>query len=83
MILSRLDVSDRTQATVAALQRGIVRLPVWYAALAMWTVVAGLAFQPETAMLRRLYEENLARREREFGAADARTARRRAILACF
>jgi DNA-binding NarL/FixJ family response regulator len=27
MILSRLDVSDRTQATVAALQRGIVHLP--------------------------------------------------------
>ena len=27
MILNRLDVSDRTQATVAALQRGIVHLP--------------------------------------------------------
>ena len=27
MILSRLDVTDRTQATVAALQRGIVHLP--------------------------------------------------------
>jgi DNA-binding NarL/FixJ family response regulator len=27
IILSRLNVSDRTQATVAALQRGIVRLP--------------------------------------------------------
>jgi DNA-binding NarL/FixJ family response regulator len=27
MILSRLEVSDRTQATVAALQRGIVHLP--------------------------------------------------------
>jgi DNA-binding NarL/FixJ family response regulator len=27
MILSRLNVSDRTQATVAALQRGIVHLP--------------------------------------------------------
>ncbi len=26
-ILSRLNVSDRTQATVAALQRGIVHLP--------------------------------------------------------
>jgi DNA-binding NarL/FixJ family response regulator len=27
MILSRLNVTDRTQATVAALQRGIVHLP--------------------------------------------------------
>jgi DNA-binding NarL/FixJ family response regulator len=27
IILSRLNVSDRTQATVAALQRGIVHLP--------------------------------------------------------
>lgn len=32
-----------------------------------------LACQPGTAMLRRVYEEGLARREREYGAADPRT----------
>src|ERR1035438_3614240 len=32
------------------------------------------AFQPDTAMLRRLYEEALSRRQLEYGAADARTA---------
>ena len=49
----------------------------------MWTVVAGFAFQPETAMLRRLYEENLARRQREYGAADARTAQAARDLGLF
>ena len=33
-----------------------------------------LAFQPDTAMLRRLYEEKAARVERQYGPDDARTA---------
>jgi tetratricopeptide (TPR) repeat protein len=32
------------------------------------------AFQPDPRMLRRLYEDGLARREHEYGASDARTA---------
>ena len=34
----------------------------------------GLAFQPDPAMLRRMFETGLARREREYGMSDARTA---------
>jgi hypothetical protein len=43
---------------------------------AMWIVLAfaALAYQPDAATLRRIYEENLARREREYGAEDLRTA---------
>jgi hypothetical protein len=32
-----------------------------------WEAAAALAFQPGTTVLRRPFEENLARREREFG----------------
>jgi tetratricopeptide (TPR) repeat protein len=35
---------------------------------------AALAFQPDFAYLRRVYEEHLTRCERDFGPADARTA---------
>ena len=38
------------------------------------TLLLGLAFQPDPAMLRRMFEEGLARREREYGVSDARTA---------
>ena len=51
----------------------------------MWialTLVA-LAVQPDMAMLRRLYEENLARREHEYGAADRRTAQAASDLGAF
>jgi tetratricopeptide (TPR) repeat protein len=37
-------------------------------------VLALLAFQPDPQMLRRLYEEGLAKRERDYGSADVRTA---------
>lgn len=52
---------------------------MWIAAL---TTVA-LAFQPDTAMLRRVYEEGLARREREYGSADPRTAQAARDLGLF
>ena len=53
------------------------------AAAGVWAAIAGLAFQPETAMLRRVYEENLARRQREFGAGDTRTAQAARDLGLF
>ena len=38
------------------------------------SLVVLLAMQPDPAAMRRLFEENLARQEKQFGAADARTA---------
>jgi tetratricopeptide (TPR) repeat protein len=49
----------------------------------IWVATAALAFQPDTASLRRLFEENLARREREFGPSDARTAQAARDLGLF
>src|SRR5258707_400796 len=37
-------------------------------------ILVALALQPDPAMIRRLFEEALARREKEYGAADPRTA---------
>ena len=51
---------------------------LWIAAAA-----AAPAFQPDTAMLRRLYEEALSRRQREYGSADARTAQAARDLGLF
>jgi tetratricopeptide (TPR) repeat protein len=49
----------------------------------LWMSVAAAAYQPDTAVLRRLFEENLARREREFGVSDARTAQAARDLGLF
>jgi tetratricopeptide (TPR) repeat protein len=51
----------------------------------MWLLaaIAAFAFQPDTAMLRRVYEEALARRQKEYGAADARTAQAARDLGLF
>jgi hypothetical protein len=55
------------------------------AAVLLWIAAsaAAPAFQPDTAMLRRLYEEALFRRQQEFGAADSRTAQAARDLALF
>jgi len=55
------------------------------AAILLWIVAAAtaLASQPDTAMLRRLYEEALDRRQREYGSADARTAQAARDLGLF
>jgi len=45
--------------------------------------LAALAMQPDTASLRHAFEENLARRLKEFGSADARTAQAARGLALF
>jgi tetratricopeptide (TPR) repeat protein len=37
-------------------------------------LIAAFAFQPDTAMLRQVYEQALARRRQEYGEADPRTA---------
>ena len=37
-------------------------------------LIIALAMQPDPAMLRRLFEDNLARAERQYGATDAHTA---------
>jgi tetratricopeptide (TPR) repeat protein len=42
-----------------------------------------LALQPDPAMLRRIFEEALARREQQYGVADARTARAASDLGLF
>jgi tetratricopeptide (TPR) repeat protein len=39
----------------------------------VWLAAATLALQPDTAVLRQVFEEALSRRQREFGAADPRT----------
>jgi tetratricopeptide (TPR) repeat protein len=49
----------------------------------LWMAAAAAAFQPDTAAMRHLFEENLARREREFGPADARTAQAARDLGLF
>ena len=55
------------------------------AAILLWiaAAVTAPAFQPDTAMLRRLYEEALSRRQREYGSADARTAQAARDLGLF
>lgn len=55
------------------------------AAVLLWIAAAcaAPAFQPETATLRRLYEEALSRRQREYGSADARTAQAARDLGLF
>ncbi|SPE39913.1 Tetratricopeptide TPR_2 repeat protein (fragment) [Candidatus Sulfopaludibacter sp. SbA3] len=42
--------------------------------IAPMAVALGLAFQPDAAGVRHVFEDALARREREFGATDPRTA---------
>jgi tetratricopeptide (TPR) repeat protein len=49
----------------------------------LWIAALALAFQPDPAMLRRLFEEGLAKREREYGLADARTAAAARALGLF
>ncbi|MDR3704133.1 MAG: hypothetical protein P4L56_31080 [Candidatus Sulfopaludibacter sp.] len=49
----------------------------------VWLAVAGLAFQPDIAVVRRVFEDALARRQREFGATDARTAQAARDLGLF
>ncbi|HJZ99665.1 MAG TPA: tetratricopeptide repeat protein, partial [Candidatus Solibacter sp.] len=46
-------------------------------------LVVALAPQPDPAMLRRLFEEALARRERQYGMEDARTAQAARDLGMF
>jgi len=55
------------------------------AAVLLWIAAAATtpAFQPDTAMLRRLYEEALSRRRQEFGNADVRTAQAARDLGLF
>jgi tetratricopeptide (TPR) repeat protein len=49
----------------------------------IWAAAGALAFQPDTAMLRRTFEEALSRRERDYGDADARTAQAARDLGLF
>jgi hypothetical protein len=56
------------------------RTPIF---LWIWAAVAGLAFQPDTAMLRSMFQEALSRREKEFGNADPRTAQAARDLGLF
>ena len=44
--------------------------------------IALLLWQPDRAMLGRLYEEALERKKQQYGASDTRTIKRRATLAC-
>ena len=56
------------------------RSPIY---LWIWAAVGACAYQPDTASLRRLFEEALSRRERDFGGADARTAQAARDLGLF
>jgi tetratricopeptide (TPR) repeat protein len=49
----------------------------------IWAATGSLAFQPDTAMLRKLFEEALSRRQHEYGGADARTAQAARDLGLF
>lgn len=46
-------------------------------------ILAALAMQPDGAVLRRIFEDALARREQQYGAADARTAQAARDLGMF
>jgi len=48
-----------------------------------FTVAVALALQPDPTVLRRLYEEGLARREHQYGVSDVRTARAASDLGLF
>jgi tetratricopeptide (TPR) repeat protein len=52
-------------------------------ALCAWLAVAGLAFQPDIGVVRRVFEEAQARREHYFGPTDARTAQAARALGLF
>jgi tetratricopeptide (TPR) repeat protein len=49
----------------------------------IWATAVALAFQPDPAMLRRMFEEALSRREKAYGDADARTAQAARDLGLF
>lgn len=52
-------------------------------ALCAWLAVTSLALQPDIGVVRRVFEDALARRVREFGATDARTAQAARDLGLF
>jgi hypothetical protein len=56
------------------------KLPVQ---LWIWAASGVLAFQPDTAALRKLFEDALQRRQHEYGDADARTAQAARDLGLF
>ena len=58
--------------------RGTAAIFLWISA-----ATAAPAFQPDTAMLRQLYQEALSRRQIEYGSADARTAQAARDLGLF
>jgi tetratricopeptide (TPR) repeat protein len=62
-----------------------VRYSIIHCSIIVLTAIifAAFAFQPDTAMLRRLYEEALARRQREYGVSDGRTAQAARDLGLF
>lgn len=49
----------------------------------MWPASALIAFQPDTAQLRKLFEEALSRRQHEYGDKDSRTAQAARDLGLF
>jgi len=49
----------------------------------IWAAAGALAWQPDTAMLRSVFEEALTRRQHEYGDADARTAQAARDLGLF
>lgn len=51
--------------------------------IASVAIAGSLAAQPDISVVRRVFEESLARRQREFGAADARTAQAARDLGLF
>ena len=51
--------------------------------IGIWAAAGLLAFQPDVAALRKLFEDGLARRQREYGDADARTAQAARDLGLF
>jgi tetratricopeptide (TPR) repeat protein len=59
--------------------RSISQIPI----SACLTVAIALALQPDPTVLRRLYEEGLSRRERQYGLSDTRTARAASDLGLF
>src|SRR5258708_4932337 len=56
----------RAGVSLSNMRRGII--------LQLLAILALTAFQPDPQTLRRLYEEGLATRERQYGSTDTRTA---------
>jgi tetratricopeptide (TPR) repeat protein len=56
---------------------------MWRLAISLWLAAGLLAFQPDTAAIRKLFEDALVHRQQQYGDGDARTAQAARDLGLF